>query len=118
MSMISTQCDELRKTADELQDLVDKGHNYTWSGFYSTLHYAQQVLRRAADTIWELRCKLAGEVDQQDEIERLRDENDRLRELVIRMHPTCIQGKRCTFADKLYICKTMEELGIKVTENE
>ena len=55
MSMISAQCDELRKTADELQSLIDNGHNYTWSGFFSTLHYAQQELRSAADIIWELR---------------------------------------------------------------
>ena len=41
-------------------------------------------------------------------------ENAKLRELVIRMRPTCIQGKRCTFADKLYILKAMEELGIEV----
>ena len=81
MSMISAQCDELRKTADELQGFMDNAHNYTWSGLFSTLHYAQQRLRGAADTIWELRCKLSGVVDQQDEIERLRDENDRLREL-------------------------------------
>ncbi|MBR2125807.1 MAG: hypothetical protein IJ943_03635 [Akkermansia sp.] len=43
-------------------------------------------------------------------------ENDKLRELVIRMRSTCIQGKRCTFADKLYISKAMEELGIEVKD--
>lgn len=41
-------------------------------------------------------------------------ENAKLRELVIRMRPICMQGKRCTFADKLYIMKAMEELGIEV----
>lgn len=75
MSMLSSKCDELRKIADELQNLISNGHNYTWSGLYCTLHYAQQGLRDAADTIWELRCKLAGVVDQSDEISRLTDEN-------------------------------------------
>ena len=79
MSMISSQCDELRNAADELQNVIDNAHNYTWPGIVSTLHYAQQGLRSAADTIWELRCKLAGVVDQQDEIERLEDENACLR---------------------------------------
>lgn len=81
MSMLSFQCDELRKAADELQALIDNGHNYTWSGFFSTLHYAQQGLRGAADTIWELRCKLVDVVDQQDEIELLKTENEKLRKL-------------------------------------
>ena len=53
-----------------------------------------------------------------DEIDSLKAENDKLRELVIRMRPICIQGTRCTFADKLYISKAMEELGIEVTKNE
>ena len=41
-------------------------------------------------------------------------ENAKLRELAIRMRPICIQGTRCTFADKIYISKAMEELGIEV----
>lgn len=80
MSMISAQCDDLRKTADELQDVLDNGHNYTCSGFVVMMHHAQQELRGAADTIWELRCKLADVVDQSEEIERLEAENERLRE--------------------------------------
>lgn len=80
MSMISAQCDELRKTADELQDVLDNGHNYTCSGFVVMMHHAQQELRGAADTIWELRCKLADMVNQSEEIERLEAENERLRE--------------------------------------
>ena len=38
-----------------------------------------EQLRSAANTIWELRNKLAGTVDQSEEIERLEDENARLR---------------------------------------
>lgn len=106
MSMISTQCDELRKTADELQDVLDNGHNYTWSGFYSTLRYAQQELRSAADTIWELRCKLSGVVDQSEEIERLKVDNARLRQITKRMWP---------FA-KVYL-KLMTTLGLNNSES-
>jgi len=42
-----------------------------------------------------------------------RDENAKLRELVVRMRPICMEGKRCTFADRIYISSTMEELGIE-----
>lgn len=77
MSMLSAQCDELRIMANisELPDGV------------------RLALRQAADTIWELRCKLN---DEQDENTRLRScltdaaenarlimgENAKLRELV------------------------------------
>lgn len=84
MSMISTQCDELRKAADELQDIIDNAHNYTWSGLIVILGYAQRGLRQAADTVWELSNKLAGMVEQQDEIERLKVENAKLIGLVQR----------------------------------
>ena len=79
MSALSSKCDGLRNAADELQNVIDNAHNYTWPGIVSTLHYAQQGLRDAANIIWGLSCKLAGVVDQQDEIERLEDENARLR---------------------------------------
>lgn len=82
MSMISSQCDELRKAADELQGYEGNIHNFTWSGFYSTSHYVQQVLHSAADTIWELSCKLASVVDQSDEMDRLKSENLWLREML------------------------------------
>lgn len=72
MSMISAQCDELRKTADELDE---KAKAYAPTA-HNTL---SPMLRQAADTIWELRCKLAGVVDQRDEIERLKVENEKLR---------------------------------------
>ena len=49
-----------------------------------------------------------------EEIERLKAENAKLRELVVRMRPICVEGKRCTFADRIYINNTMEELGIEV----
>ena len=77
--MISYQCDELRKAADELQGFEGNIHNFTWSEFYSTSRHTQQVLRSAADTIWELRNKLTGTVDQSEEIERLKRENAELK---------------------------------------
>lgn len=55
--MISAQCDRLRSIADDLVGMD-----------YDT--YAYEV-RRAADTIWDLRCKLTGVVDQSDEIAQL-----------------------------------------------
>ena len=43
---------------------------------------------------------------------QLMEENAKLRELIIRMRPICMEGKRCTFADRIYIDSTMEELRI------
>ena len=71
MSMISSRCDELRETADELDE---RAKLYAPTG----RNVLSPMLRSAADTIWELRCKLAGVVDQSDEIERLKDENAKL----------------------------------------
>ena len=72
--MISAQCNELRKTADELDERA-KAYGPTAHNVLSPM------LRRAADTIWGLRCKLADVVDQQGEIVRLEAENERLRKL-------------------------------------
>ena len=64
MSMISGQCDELRRIADK-----------------DTVPYeASDAMYLAADTIWELRCKLAGVVDQREKITELEAENAELRE--------------------------------------
>ena len=122
MSMISAQCDELRDAADELQNLIENGHNYTWSGFYSTLRYAQQRLRGAADTIWELRCKLADVVDQQGEIERLKNENARLREL---LSQALAAHELDTFFEyfephSFWVgwCEDVHELGIEVDDDD
>ena len=78
--MISAQCDELRNLALWLDD-----------EFYDA---EASKVRQAADTIWELRCKLAGVVDQQGEIERLKNENARLRESV-RNLLTCVKHEEC-----------------------
>ena len=52
-----------------------------------------------------------------DEIIQLKPENAKLRELVVRMRPIYMEGKRCTFADRIYINCTMEELGIEVCDS-
>lgn len=66
--MLSEQVDRLGEIADFLES--DPRTQAT----------APEV-RRAADTIWELRNKLAGVVDQSEEIERLKAESSKLREL-------------------------------------
>lgn len=67
MSMISAQCDELRNAADELDERAKA---------YGPLAHnvLSPMLRSAADTIWEMRNKLAGTVDQSEEIERLKEQ--------------------------------------------
>lgn len=64
MSMISSQRDTLLVMADALEEEYPS--------------FAREV-RRAADTIWELRNKLAGVVDQRERIAELEDENAKLR---------------------------------------
>lgn len=106
MSMLSAQCDELRKMADQLQE------HGTFVGFGGTtntdplMHGAATAMREAADTIWELRDDLQraneavrdAEHDEsrawdrvrkvEAEAERLREERDMYRDLVDCMvHP-------------------------------
>lgn len=87
MSMISAQCDVLRDAADELAKVTNGIRSgvpaSTWHGMTYVFDNAAHRLRQAADTIWELRCKPASAVDQQKEIERLKAENEKLRELVL-----------------------------------
>ena len=63
---------------------------------------------------WESERDYADQME--DKERRAVAENDKLRELVVRMRPICMEGKRCTFADRIYINSTMEELGIEVTD--
>jgi len=46
-------------------------------------------------------------------VRRYKSENVKLRELVVRMRPICMEGQRCAFADRIYINNIMEELGIR-----
>lgn len=97
--------------------------------------FAREV-RRAADTIWELRNKLAGVVDQSEENDALKAENAKLRELTKDMF-TCIShaneqdwfyferdkagcGLSCTLNGEgcglSVLAGRMRELGIEVGE--
>lgn len=83
MSLLSNQCDELRNRAGTLRAFTSSIGNETAR---NTMVIAATEMLEAADTIWELRCKMAGMVDQCDEIERLAVENIRMRQLVARMY--------------------------------
>lgn len=122
-SMISSQCDKLRETADELDE---RAKAYAPTG----RNVLSPMLRSAADTIWELRCKLAGVVDQSDEIERLKAENTKLRELLaiasdmardydgdrrlLRRLVQELYEDQCDEHDRWKYRDRMHELGVKV----
>ena len=111
MSLISSQVGELRFMAHMLDT---DGHP----------SFACEV-RRAADTIWELRNKLAGTVDQSEEIERLKRENAKLRKLARGLN-WCTENAKmpsaeceyCPLGDAGYgelSCeRLMRELGVEV----
>ena len=109
MSMISAQCDRLRDAANALQEIIDdfnKGNRgFTYSGIVSTMHYAINSLRSAADTIWELRNKLSGMVDEREKITALEGENQKLRELA---QYILDEG----YGDDWFVVKA-EEIGMK-----
>lgn len=124
MSMISGQCDELRKKA-----MLLRGHADGLSAPYIipstkglmalTMLDSAARMESAADTIWELRCKLVDMVDQRDEIDRLKAENVKLRELC--------KSMRCALVghdDKVYLAALddtlvdagfdLQKLGVEV----
>lgn len=82
MSMLSAQCDELREMAGQLQE------HGTFAGYGGTtstdplMHGVAIVMREAADTIWELRCKLSDMVDERERARVAEAENAKLRELL------------------------------------
>ena len=83
MSMLSSQCDSLKDSANELQNVIDffaKGHPiYTQCGIVTALHYAINGLRSAADTIKSLSDNLSGMVDCRERARELEKENENLR---------------------------------------
>ena len=130
MSMISSQCDELREKAKLLRGHVDGlSAPYvipsTKELMALTMLDSADRMEQAADTILELRCKLAGVVDQSDEIERLKAENTELRRLV-RTYRACHDHvDACRGCSELPDCEALEkmrsigrEVGIEVDENE
>ena len=71
MSVIGNQCDELRDRAGTLRTFAESIGD---EAVRNTMVIAAEEMFEAADTTWELRCKLSGVVDQRDEIKRLRAE--------------------------------------------
>ena len=78
MSMLSAQCDELREVADEVSKLeyTDKV-SVPWMR-----NKLAPMLRTAADTIWELRCRLADMVDMRERARLAEAENAKLVEII------------------------------------
>jgi hypothetical protein len=65
----------------------------------------------------ESATRLLDMCDQIDaEFHKVQTENAKLRELVVRMRPICIGGKRCAFADRIHINNTMEELRLDTVD--
>ena len=102
--MLSAQCDELREVAtryDELQVGAVKAVTMPSN--------MGSILREAADTIWELRCKLSDMVDERERARVAEAENTDLRELVRDMwreHECCYLTWPAAIADR------MRELGV------
>lgn len=107
MSMISAQCDELRQMADG----------------QATFHDAREVMLEAADTIWELRCRL---VDAEDRVRKSVElcklcereaENAKLRELCKRVLKNCYDAYEQVWGwddDWVILCDEARELGVEV----
>jgi len=109
MSMLSSKCDRLRDTATRVEIFLE--------GCADAIPMdTHEQLRSAANTIWELSCKLAGTVDQREEIERLEDENANLRELVSLYHygATHESSPSDTLAWSCKVDSLRRELGIGV----
>jgi len=80
VSVIGDQCDELRDRAGTLRASAESICDEVAR---NTMAIAAEEMLEAAAVISELRCKMEDMVDQCDEIERLKVENAKLRELVL-----------------------------------
>ena len=90
MSMINGQCDELREKAKLLRMLA-KGLEApyvvpsTKELMAMAMFDSATRMEGAADTIWEMRNKLASVVDERERVWELQTENDALRDLAYEM---------------------------------
>lgn len=115
MSMLSAQCDELRERAKELRSLApDPNVPYlvpsTKEIMALAMASAASEMESAADTIWELRCKLAGMVDMRERARVAESENAKLRELVHDMYWDLVaEMPESLLEDRL---AQMRELGV------
>lgn len=130
MSMISAQCDKLRDAANALQEIIDDfnkvNRGFTYSGIVSTLHYAINGLRSAADTIKSLSDNLSDMVDCRERARALERENQALRDLCANLWPVAKSGvciERCKLYDECIpnydengciLKRQLREFGIKV----
>lgn len=134
MSMISAQCDQLRERAKELCSLApDPAVPYLVPSTKETMALAMRSaaseMEDAADTIWELRCKLADMVDMRERARVAEAENEKLRELATLnwkwAHSCCGNNckmqtggcgygidRECNYERDIY--DRMRELGIEV----
>jgi hypothetical protein len=95
--MISSQCNKLRERATTLRQ-----------GRWSDGEDDATMMEQAADTIWELRCKLAGVVDQSDEIERLKAENVKLVDVLHEVEAEAVYAYHCLQQDCVTIANSTQ----------
>lgn len=121
-------------------DIADKVHmlrseydgDHEWDDVVVELALAKWggdrwIVRGSKGEAWACDCTKTGydedAYENSDDAEPIENptlievENAKLRELVVKMRPICVEGKRCTFADRVYINSTMEELGIEVEDD-
>lgn len=96
--MISAQCDELRAMSESVGLAMPQ---------------AATLMMEAADTIWELRCKLGGMVDMRERARLAEAENAKLRELVADLWEYIYIG---TAQDGQRLHDRTRELGIEVDD--
>lgn len=119
MSMISAQCDELRERAKELRNLApDPDVPYLVPSTKETMALAMRSaaseMEDAADTIWQLRCRLVDAEDRMRKSGKLcklcerEVENAKLRELLDYMTPIAWYAASERERDR------MRELGVEV----
>lgn len=112
MSMISSQCDELMDKAKLLRMHAEGlGAPYVVPSTKELMAMAMfdsaTRMERAADTIWELRNKLAGVVDERERVRALQAENDALRDLAYDMWEWMGRARY----DGAIRCDEMDEIG-------
>ena len=107
--MLSAQVDKLRELAtryDKLQ--VGEVRAVTMPSEMGS------ILRDAADTIWELRCKCAGMVDMRERARVAEAENVRLRELCADLYAEMIEYSDAPHYNASVWAPKLRKLGVEV----
>jgi len=136
--MISSQCDKLRETADEIQRIKNNNADWLWRDAI-TLSDAVEQIREAADLILELRDDLQrandavrdAEHDESmawDRVRKAEAESEKLRELVrdyehCSVHADCDRceydgttSTHCPLSPCFPDINELRELGVEVDE--